>query len=93
MFMKQLYPDEVTASIYDLDWEMLSKKKGEFVYEKSPLAFHRIHMGSETSATINNGNIRAQEDFEMFLKFWPKWFVAFLMRFYIKGEESNAMEQ
>lgn len=74
-------------------WEMLSKRKGEFVYEGFPLTFHRIHMESETSATINNGNIRAQEDYEMFLKFWPKWFAAFLMRFYIKGEESNAMEQ
>lgn len=74
-------------------WEMLSKHKGEFVYEKSHLTFHRIHVESETSATINNGNIRAQEDYEMFLKFWPKWFASFLMWFYIKGEESNAMEQ
>ena len=73
-------------------WEMLSREKGEFVYEKSPLAFHRIHVESETSVTINNGNVRAQEDYEMFLKFWPKWMADFIMRFYIKGEESNTIE-
>ena len=71
---------------------MLSREKGEFVYEKSPLAFHRIHVESETSVTINNGNVRAQEDYEMFLKFWPKWMADFIMRFYIKGEESNTIE-
>lgn len=72
-------------------WEFLSRKKGEFVYEKLPLTYHRIHIDSETSVSINNGNIRAQEDYEMFLKFWPKWMAQFLMHFYIKGEESNTI--
>ena len=74
-------------------WESLSKSKGEFVYERRPLTWHRIHLESETSVTINNGNIRAQEDYAMFLKFWPKWMAKFIMRFYIKGEESNTMER
>ncbi len=73
-------------------WELLSRKKGEFVYEKLPLTWHRIHLDSETSASINNGNIRAREDYEMFLRFWPKWIAAILMCFYIKGEESNTIE-
>ncbi len=70
-------------------WEILSREKGEFAYDPSPLTCHRIHIGSETSAAINNGNIRAKEDYEMFLKFWPKWAARLIMRFYIKGEESN----
>ena len=70
-------------------WEILSRERGEFVYDPSPLTCHRIHIGSETSATINNGNIRAQEDYQMFLRFWPKWTARLIMRFYIKGEESN----
>ena len=70
-------------------WEILSRERGEFVYDPSPLTCHRIHIGSETSATINNGNIRAQEGYQMFLKFWPKWTARLIMRFYIKGEESN----
>lgn len=72
-------------------WEILSKEKGEFVYEKLPLTYHRIHIGSETSASINHGNIRAKEDYEMFLKFWPKWIAKIIMHFYIKGEESNTI--
>ena len=54
---------------------------------------HRIHVESETSVSINNGNLRAKEDYEMFLKFWPIWMARFLMKFYIKGEESNTMEE
>ena len=73
-------------------WELLSKQKGEFVYDRRPLTWHRIHLESETSVTINNGNIRAREDYAMFLKFWPGWMAKFIMRFYIKGEESNSME-
>lgn len=74
-------------------WELLSRLKGEFVYQKLPLTWHRIHIESETSVSINNGNLRAKEDYEMFLKFWPKWMARFLMKFYIKGEESNTMEE
>ncbi|MCI9530617.1 MAG: glycosyltransferase family 2 protein [Lachnospiraceae bacterium] len=70
-------------------WEIISRQEGEFTYDPSPLTCHRIHIGSETSAAINNGNIRAKEDYEMFLKFWPRWAARVLMRFYIKGEESN----
>lgn len=33
MFMKQLYPDEVTASIYDLDWELLSEKYEGVIFD------------------------------------------------------------
>lgn len=73
-------------------WEILSKRKGGFVYQPKALAYHRIHAGSETSATINNGNIRAKEDYAMFLKFWPKWVARLIMRFYIKSEESNTVD-
>lgn len=93
-YVKENLPETVFESDFrsNLDWEeweKLSKRKGEFVYSKKPLTYHRVHEGSETSNTINNGNIRGQEDYAMFLKFWPKWFARFIMRFYIKGEKLN----
>ncbi len=71
------------------EWEKLSRQKGAFVYSPRPTTCHRVHEGSETSQTIREGNIRAKEDYAMFLKFWPKWFAGFLMHFYIKGEKLN----
>lgn len=93
-YIKENLPETVFESEFrsNLDWEeweKLSKEKGEFVYSAKRLTFHRVHEGSETSNTINNGNIRAKEDYAMFLKFWPKWFAKFIMHFYIKSEKLN----
>lgn len=96
-YVKDKLPETVFVSDFrsNLDWEeweKLSKEKGEFVYWKRPLTFHRVHEGSETSNTINNGNIRAKEDYAMFLKFWPAWLAKLIMKLYIRGEESNAVD-
>ena len=69
-------------------WERLSRLRGEFVYCKDILMFHRIHQESETSLIIAD-NDRTKEDFDMFCKFWPKWIARVIEHFYKKGEESN----
>lgn len=69
-------------------WEKLSKLKGEFVYSKKILMYHRIHNGSETTAIISDTG-RAVEDYQMFCKFWPKWIAKLLVKFYSTSEESN----
>jgi len=69
-------------------WEMLSKRKGEFLYYSRPQMAHRIHEGSETSATIRETG-RSSEDFEMYCKFWPKWIARILCSAYKNSEKSN----
>ena len=71
-------------------WEKLSKLKGSFIYCKKPLVAHRIHEDSETSAIIAD-NKRSDEDEVMFSKFWPKFIVKILVKFYAKGQDSNNM--
>jgi len=75
----------------DLDWETwyeFSKLEYEFLYINKELMCHRIHEQSETSNLIQN-NIRLDEDYEMFKKFWPKPIAKFIMRFYKKAIDTN----
>ena len=70
-------------------WEKLSKQKGFFVYINKKLMMHRIHEESETTKIIND-NIRTNEDFEIFIKFWPKFIAKILAKIYKRGEQSNS---
>ena len=69
-------------------WERLSKKKGAFVYISDVLMHHRIHEESTTSELIHD-NKRTQEDYEIFVKFWPPFIAKILCRLYAKGEKYN----
>lgn len=69
-------------------WERYSSLKGEFLYCPRPLMAHRIHAGSETTATIKETG-RSLEDYEMYRKFWPESIARFLVKKYKKSEESN----
>lgn len=71
-------------------WEKISKIKGDFLYSSIPLMGHRIHEESETSAIIGD-NMRTQEEYEMFCKFWPKWIAKIIGKQYAKGQESNKL--
>lgn len=69
-------------------WEMLSVKKGSFVYVSKPLMAHRIHEESATTEIIHD-NARVQENYEMYCKFWPAWIAGIINHFYTKSEKSN----
>jgi glycosyltransferase involved in cell wall biosynthesis len=71
-------------------WEMLSRRKGDFLYDTGRRMGHRIHEGSETSAIIGD-NKRSLEEYEMFCKFWPKWMAGILSRAYSSGQASNQL--
>ena len=71
-------------------WERYSKLKGDFLYCKEPLMAHRIHEGSETTATIQETG-RSAEDYEMFRKFWPDWIAKILVSKYKESEKSNEL--
>ena len=49
---------------------------------------HRISEESTTTDIINQG-IRTKEDYEIYLKFWPKWVAKVLNGFYKNSEKSN----
>ena len=96
LYNKKSLPDKVFnvhfRSNVDWEaWEMLSKKKGRFVYVPQILMEHRIHNDSETSATIHD-NLRTKEDCEMFEKFWPSSIAEKLAKFYAKSEQSNEIQ-
>lgn len=69
-------------------WEKLSRMKGDFLYDPEIMMSHRIHEGSETSAIIGD-NARSKEEYVMYRKFWPKFIVNLLIRFYSKSQSSN----
>lgn len=71
-------------------WEMLSKRKGAFVFCNKILMYHRIHEESETSKILGD-NAREREDFEMFQKFWPTFIARILVRLYSSSEKSNEL--
>lgn len=69
-------------------WERISKLKGEFLFDKEVLMYHRIHEESETSSIIRE-NKRSSEDMEMYSKFWPKPVAKLLVKLYASGQKSN----
>lgn len=69
-------------------WESLSRKEGAFVYVSNILMHHRIHEESTTSELIN-ANERGDEDYKVFVKFWPRWIARILTRIYSNGEKYN----
>ena len=69
-------------------WELLSRKKGRFVYVPKQLMMHRIHEESTTTEIINEGK-RRNEDFRMMCLFWPKHIAKKLSKIYAKSEKNN----
>lgn len=91
--------DNITRPVYtdhfkcDIDWEAwekISKLRGDFVYVRDILTYHRIHEESGTSESIAD-NYRKDEDYEIFCKFWPKWIAKRLTKNYAKSEKSNEL--
>lgn len=77
----------------DIDWyawERLSRVSGSFVLVNSKLMGHRVHENSETSKGLSN-NIRSNEDYIMFCKFWPKFIAKILTNIYKNSEKSNGI--
>ena len=71
-------------------WERISRLKGQFIYCKKLLMYHRIHEESTTSGMIGDTG-RGAEDLEMFEKFWPKPIARLIGRLYSVSERSNRL--
>lgn len=78
----ELFREKYRASMdWDL-WERLSRKKGEFVYVKDVLLFHRMDKANATARLISAGNVRYEEEFEIMARFWPKPVAKLIMAAY-----------
>ena len=85
---KKPYREDMKSNIDWGTWTDFIEKKGAFVYITDYLTFHRVHEESETSNCINN-NIRIEEDYEMFCRYWPKPIAKFIMFFYKNAVKAN----
>ena len=90
MIIKHPFRKGLLASLDWQQWEELSREKGSFAYSNKPLIYHRIHEESETSRVIQSLS-RTDEDYQMFLKFWPKPIAKVLTKLYSFSEASNAL--
>lgn len=69
---------------YSLDWDTylrLVSVRGRFYKDKKVLTFFRIHQKATSMLCIDNES-REKEDYIMFCKMWPEFFVKFIMIFY-----------
>ena len=93
MYNKEMLHDFKFSEKYkvSLDWDAwlrMSGMKGRFVYVPKTLSKHRIHKASATTEGIQ-GNVRQQEDFEIYCRIWPTFIAKFLSRFYAGSYKSN----
>lgn len=96
-FVKDNCPSEIFTSNYKCNvdwfaWEKLSRLNYRFIYIKDKLMGHRISELSTTTDIINSG-IRTNEDYDIYLKFWPKWFAGFITKIYKNSEKSNYIKK
>ncbi len=75
----------------NIDWDAwirLADRKGDYICIHKPLVGHRIHEGSGTTESINNG-IRHRENMNIYRRFWPDWLAKRLIKLYEFGDRSN----
>lgn len=72
-------------------WEMISGRKGDFLYSPRKLVGHRIHADSVTTSIIEDDK-RSDEEYLIYCKFWPKPIARFLVSLYAGGQKSNQLD-
>lgn len=72
------------AMDWDL-WERLSRKKGDFVYVKDILLYHRMNEDNQTAKLLKTTSARYDDEYAIFCRFWPKQIAKLLMFFYSKS--------
>lgn len=85
---QEIFPRDLLCNVDWKAWEVLSLKKGKFLYINKPLMGHRVHEASTTSEIIHN-NIRTKEDIEILESFWPKKIAHIIAKIYALSEKSN----
>ncbi|MCR1928782.1 glycosyltransferase [Enterococcus gallinarum] len=71
-------------------WERIMKFEGKICFIPLKEMQHRIHAGSETTATTVD-KTRELEEFEMYQRYWGKGIANILMKFYVHNQKSNQL--
>ena len=83
-----LGPSFFTSELkFCIDWDTFDKiarMDGRMLLVDQPLFYYRVHDGATTKQWIVD-HTREREDAIMFRKFWPKWLVPLIMKFYIRA--------
>lgn len=80
-----VFQEKYKASMdWDL-WERLSRQKGNFVYCKDVLLYHRMNDENQTNKLLKSTNFRYNEELEILTRFWPRPVAKFIMLFYAKA--------
>ena len=93
MYNKETLRDFKFSEKYkvSLDWDAwlrMSNMNGRFIYVPKTLSKHRIHKASATTEGIQ-GNVRQQEDFEIYCRIWPKFIARILSKIFARSYKSN----
>ncbi|MBK6616665.1 MAG: glycosyltransferase family 2 protein [Ottowia sp.] len=93
MFNRRLLSDfrfvDTLKSNLDWDaWDRICAKEGKVAYVRDSVVSHRVHEGSETSASIAS-NVRLVEDFGMFQRYWPAPVCKLIMAMYKRSYSGN----
>ena len=65
-------------------WTELAQLQYPIGYIRKPLMIHRIHEQAQTQIAIGDSS-RANEDLQMFSRYWPKFIARFLCKIYQLG--------
>lgn len=85
---EELFREQYKAAMdWDL-WERLSNEEGSFVYVDKILLYHRMNDMNQTAVLLKTTNERYENEYDIFCRFWPKWFSKLLMKFYSKAYEN-----
>jgi hypothetical protein len=82
------FRDDMKTNMDWAAWLDVAEEPGGISLSRHPLVGHRIHPGSETSATIQGGD-RYLEDMEMFERLWPRRVARVLASIYAYSYRSN----
>ena len=82
------FDESLRGNLDWIAWYQIAQLDGRFIFLDKELMCHRIHSDSETSKTIKH-HTRTDEDLATLSLFWPKWFATFIMKFYVKSQQTN----
>lgn len=90
--LEKVFTSDYKCNVDWFAWEKLSKIDGRFIYIKNKLMGHRISETSTTTDIIRQG-IRTKEDYDMYIKFWPKFLAILFTKVYKNSEKSNEIKK
>jgi len=85
------FRDDMKTNMDWVAWLDIADQPGGITLSRQPLVGHRIHPGSETSATIAGGE-RFREDVEVFRRLWPDPVARALASVYTRSYHSNSLD-